>query len=269
MSANAEPVASPPSARPATGRGAVVLRIEGLTAGPLADLDLTVHAGEIVGLAGLTGSGRTTLLRTVFGQQKASAGTITLDGIPLRASSPAEAMTNGLAFVPEDRKHDALFADQPVWENVSAAVTADYWRRGFFDRRRERADSADLMREFRVKAISPDVPIRSLSGGNQQKAMMARWLRRAPKVLLLDEPSQGVDAVARAEIHELVRAHVARGNTAVVVSSDFAELVELSDRVVILRNGRSVRELSRDELTEDRVSYLTQFESEESTDEQH
>ena len=238
-----------------------LLTIRQLSAGPLRSLDLDVSTGEIVGVAGLTGSGRSSLLRAIFGHMAPRSGSITMQGRDLAATSPTDAMARGIAFVPEDRKRDSLFSDQPVWDNVSTAVLERYWRRGRFQRARERSDSYRLMRQFHVKARSPDVPIRSLSGGNQQKAIMARWLRRDPRLLLLDEPSQGVDAAARAEIHDIIREHVDAGNAALVVSSDFAELVALCDRVVVLRDGCIDTTLAGADLTEANVSYSTQFDA--------
>ncbi|HKP08065.1 MAG TPA: sugar ABC transporter ATP-binding protein [Microbacterium sp.] len=257
--------ALPAARRERPAPGPEVLGVTGLCSGPLRDFDLSATAGEIVGVAGLTGSGRSSLLRSIFGHAGRTAGEIRVDGGRVEISHPADAMHHGIAFVPEDRKRDAAFLDVSVWENISAAVLPAYWRRGRIDRRRERADAARLVRRFDVKARGLDVPIRSLSGGNQQKAIMARWLQRAPRVLLLDEPSQGVDAVARAEIHQLVREHVAKGNVAVVVSSDYAELVALCDRVLVLRDGSLAAELSSAALSEDRITYLTQFEAEESS----
>lgn len=181
-----------------------------------------------------------------------------LDGRAITVRSPAEAIALGIALVPEDRAGDAAFLDLPLWENVSAASVGDYWSGWRTDRRREQSDAVALLDRYDVRAPSADTPFASVSGGNQQKAVLARWFHRAPRLLLLDEPTQGVDAAARADIHRFVRAHVADGNAALVASSDWEELAELCDRVVVLREGRSTTVLSGSELTEARIAQLTQ-----------
>jgi ribose transport system ATP-binding protein len=177
---------------------------------------------------------------------------------PARHRTVGAAIRAGIALVPEDRARDAAFADRPVWENISATVVGDYWAGWRMARGAERRDAAALMEPFAVRAASPDLAFGSLSGGNQQKAVLARWFRLNPRLLLLDEPTQGVDAVARAEIHALIREHVAGGNAALVVSSDFEELEGLCDRVVILREGADAGELSGDRLTEAAIAAATQ-----------
>ncbi|GAA2293670.1 sugar ABC transporter ATP-binding protein [Actinomadura luteofluorescens] len=245
----------PPRGRPA---GTPVLRVRGLAGGPLRGVDLDVGQGEIVGVAGLLGSGRSSLLRALFGVLPVDAGRIEICGAPGRHRTAAAAIGAGVALVPEDRARDAAFPDRPVWENVSATVVGDYWTGWRMARRAERRDAAALLGPFAVRAAGPDVAFGALSGGNQQKAVLARWFRLNPRLLLLDEPTQGVDAVARAEIHALVREQVAGGGAALVVSSDFEELEGLCDRVVILREGVDAGELSGDRLTEAAIAAATQ-----------
>ncbi|MEU8307170.1 sugar ABC transporter ATP-binding protein [Actinomadura sp. NPDC048955] len=245
----------PPRGRSA---GTPVLRVRGLAGGPLRGVDLDVGQGEIVGVAGLLGSGRSSLLRALFGVLPVDAGRIEICGAPGRHRTAAAAIGAGVALVPEDRARDAAFADRPVWENVSATVVGDYWTGWRMARRAERRDAAALLGPFAVRAAGPDVAFGALSGGNQQKAVLARWFRLNPRLLLLDEPTQGVDAVARAEIHALVREQVAGGGAALVVSSDFEELEGLCDRVVILREGVDAGELSGDWLTEAAIAAATQ-----------
>jgi ribose transport system ATP-binding protein len=165
-------------------------------------------------------------------------------------------MGRGVALVPEDRAAAAAFLDQSVTDNLHAGAVARYWRGWRIDRPAMRRDAASLMGQFGVRAASPAMPLRGLSGGNQQKVIVARWLRREPRLLLLDEPTQGIDVAARADVHHHVRAHADRGNAAMVVSSDFAELVELCDRVLVLRAGRVLADVSGDELTEARLARL-------------
>jgi ribose transport system ATP-binding protein len=222
-------------------RGAPRLEVRALGAGPLAEVSLAVHGGEVVGLAGLAGSGRTSLLQAIFGLLELGAGEVLVDGAPARRGRvPAHA---GVAYVPESRADDAIFPGLTLLENLSAASLDRYWRGLRWRHQAERRDGLEAMRRFGIGAAGVDAPFESLSGGNQQKAILARWLRHDPAVVLLDEPTQGVDVAARAEVHELVRAAIRAGAAAVIASSDFAELAALSDRVLVLVRGRAVGEL--------------------------
>jgi ribose transport system ATP-binding protein len=221
-----------------------VLSVRDLSAGSLSGIDLDLRAGEIVGIAGLVGSGRSTLLRALFGATPARSATIAIDGRPVRLEEVATAMSAGVAYVPEDRLGDAAFTDLPLAHNLSATDVARYWKRGRLSHRRERHDAAESVREFGIAAPSIDAALSMLSGGNQQKVILARCLRRRPRILLLDEPTQGVDVGARAEIHRLIRAAVAAGACALVVSSDLEELAGLANRVVGLAGGGLAGEVS-------------------------
>ena len=236
--------------------GRAILSGHGLAAGSLTPLDLDVRAGEIVGLAGLIGAGRSTLLKALFGVVPLESGEVRVDGERRRINSPPEAMAARFAYVPEDRQRDAAFPDLSVGENLSLTVLPSYWRRGVLNRRAERRDTLGLLSSFLIDAESDAAPLRSLSGGNQQKVVLARSLRRGPRVLLLDEPTQGVDVAARAEIYELVHRAVADGAVALVASSDFEELARICDRVLVLRKGRVVSELRDGDLDADRIARL-------------
>ncbi|HEX5713701.1 MAG TPA: sugar ABC transporter ATP-binding protein [Solirubrobacterales bacterium] len=240
--------------------GAVVLAARGLAAGPLAPLDLELRAGEVVGAAGLIGSGRSALLGALFGARPLRSGQVWIDGARREVGSPAAAIAAGLAYVPQDRQRDAAFPELSVGENLSLSVVPDYWHRGVLNRRRERRDALGLFDSFLIAAASPEAPLRTLSGGNQQKVVLARWLRRDPRVLLLDEPTQGVDVGARAEIYELVHGAVAAGATALVSSSDFEELARICDRVIVLRKGRVAGQLGAPELDAERLARLASAE---------
>ncbi len=234
--------------------GRTILTARGVAAGSLAPLDLGLCEGEIVGLGGLLGAGRSTLLRGLFGVSPLETGEVRIDGQPCRIDSPADAMAAGLAYVPEDRQRDAAFPGLSVAENLSLTVLPDYWHRGVLNRRRERRDALGLFDSFLIAAESEAAPLRSLSGGNQQKVVLARWLRCEPRVLLLDEPTQGVDVGARAEIYELIHRAVSGGAAALVASSDFEELARICDRVLVLRKGETVAELRGGELDADRIA---------------
>ncbi|MGH2938419.1 MAG: sugar ABC transporter ATP-binding protein [Solirubrobacterales bacterium] len=231
-----------------------VLEIKNLNVAPLRDVSFSVRPGEIVGLGGLLGSGRTELLRAIFGDLRTESGTILLDGEELNVRRPSQAMAKDIAMVPEDRASDAAFLDMPIWANVGMASISKYWKAGFMRGRRMRSDADGAMDEFLVKAPSEKALLATLSGGNQQKVILARWLRRKPRVLLLDEPTQGVDVNARAEIYNLIKQAVTEGAGAILVASDLEELAHVSDRVVVLSAGRVVAEMSREHLSAERLT---------------
>jgi len=234
--------------------GPVVLEAKGLAAGPLRGVDLSAREGEIVGIGGLIGSGRSTLLKALFGVVPLEAGTVSIDGAHERIATPGQAMAAGVAYVPEDRQKDAAFKELSVGENLSLTVIPDYWHRGVLNRRKEHRDALDLFDSYLIKAESDEAPLSSLSGGNQQKVIVARWLRRNPRLLLLDEPTQGVDVGARAEIYELINRAVSGGAAALIASSDFEELARICDRVVVLRKGVVVAELHEAELEAESIA---------------
>jgi ribose transport system ATP-binding protein len=233
-----------------------LVRVRGLSGGPIADASFDLGVGEIVGIAGLLGSGRSTLLRMLFGEAEVAGGTIELKGETIAPASPGDAISAGIAYVPEDRLRDAAFVDMSVTENLGITTTGRYFRGARLRHRSERTDAAELMERYAVKAAGPSAPFASMSGGNQQKVILARWMRRQPSVLLLDEPTQGVDVGARADIWQLVRKAVDEGATALVVSSDVEELPRVCDRVLVLREGRIITELSGPDLTEERLDHL-------------
>jgi ribose transport system ATP-binding protein len=223
-----------------------VLSVRGLRAGPVRDVSFDLAPGEVLGIGGLVGSGRTTLLELLFGARPRDGGEVRVDGRAARLGSPRDAMRAGLAYVPEDRARDSAFLDLGIPENMSAADPARYWRGGRFRHRREREDARADVEALDIRAPSLGAPLLQLSGGNQQKVVLDRWLRRRTRVLLLDEPTQGVDIASRAEIYQQVRRAVADGAAAILVSSDFEELAHVSDRVLVLAGGRVVAECEGD-----------------------
>ena len=218
--------------------GQAALETRGLTVGRVRDVDLDVCAGEIVGIAGLVGSGRTTLLKSIFGADWERDGEVRVDGVELPARSVRRAVDAGVAYVSEDRAGQGIFADMTVRENLSAAVLPSYRRVAWLREGAEVNDAERLIDTFNIKSESSSALVSTLSGGNQQKVMLARWMRRAPRVLLLDDPTQGVDIGARREIYNMIREAAASGSGVVVVSSEFEELAELCDRVLVMVNGR-------------------------------
>jgi ribose transport system ATP-binding protein len=230
--------------------GEAVLEVRGLrSASMIEPVDLTVRRGEIVGLAGLLGSGRTELLRAIFGADRRVAGEIVLEGHQL-SGGPAAAVKRGLAFVPEDRLGQGLIGDWEIWRNVSLADLGNL--SGRFRRltpSRERARAAQACAELGVVAPSIDTPVRDLSGGNAQKVVFAKWIYKRHAVLLLDEPTAGVDVGGKADLIMLIRALAARGMGILVVLSEFEELLSVADRVVVMNRGAVTGGYASDEVS--------------------
>ncbi|ODA69760.1 sugar ABC transporter ATP-binding protein [Streptomyces sp. AVP053U2] len=239
--------ASPPPAEP-------VLTVEGLSRkGEFAPLDLTLCPGEIVGLAGLVGSGRSEILETVYGARTPDSGRVLVDGRPLRPGSVRAAVRAGIGLAPEERKAQALLMLESVTRNVSLSAMSRFSRAGWIDRGAELGAARAATRELSLRPDNPDVPVRTLSGGNQQKAVLARWLLRGCRVLLLDEPTRGVDVGARAELYAVIRRLADEGLAVLLVSSEVPEVLGLADRVLVLREGDVVHTAPARELDEHRV----------------
>jgi ribose transport system ATP-binding protein len=233
----------PPRPETPRDRGEPVLEVRDLSlAGVFAGVDLTVHAGEIVGLAGLVGAGRSEILETVYGARKASKGTVTVDGKKMRRGSVVAMVRAGVGLAPEERKSQGLLLDEAVYRNITMSSMKRFARLGFLNRREERRQAAELTTSLDVRPDGVTRAVRTLSGGNQQKVVLARWLLRDCRVLLLDEPTRGVDVGARSELYQLVRSLADRGVAVVVVSSEIEEVLGLADRVLVLREGVVVHE---------------------------
>ncbi|MCE7079444.1 sugar ABC transporter ATP-binding protein [Streptomyces sp. ST2-7A] len=228
-----------------------ILEVESLgRRGEFHDIGFTVRAGEIVGLAGLVGSGRSEILETVYGARRPTTGTVRVAGRPIRPGRVGAAMAAGIGFCPEERKSQALVLDDAVHRNITLADLRRFSRWGFPDRTAERRAAEEQAAGLDLRPPGVDRPVRTLSGGNQQKVVLARWLSRGCRVLLLDEPTRGVDVGARAEIYALIRDLAARGIAVVVVSSEIEEVIGLSDRVLVVSDGELVFEGPADEIDE-------------------
>ncbi|MGY0490734.1 sugar ABC transporter ATP-binding protein [Streptomyces sp. WG-D5] len=238
--------------RPHAGpRTEPVLKVESLSRkGEFAALDLELHPGEIVGLAGLVGSGRSEILETIYGARKPTTGRISVQGQPLRTGSVRAAVRAGLGLAPEERKAQALLMLESVTRNVSVSSMSRFSYGGWLDRGREREAARGATRELSLRPEDPAVPVRTLSGGNQQKAVLARWLLRGCRVLLLDEPTRGVDVGARAELYAVIRRLADEGLAVLLVSSEVPEVLGLADRVLVLREGRVIHESPATDLDE-------------------
>ncbi|NYH42745.1 ribose transport system ATP-binding protein [Micromonospora jinlongensis] len=233
--------------------GADLLQVEGLTRpGEFADVSLNVRAGEIVGIAGLVGSGRSELLETIYGARLAEAGSVRMNGKVLRPGVGA-AVRAGMGMAPEERKSQALLLGEPIYRNVTLATFGRYARLGFTNAAKERAEADRIAETLELRPRDVDRPVRTLSGGNQQKVVVGRWLLGGTRLLLLDEPTRGVDVGARAELYQVIRALAAQGVGVLLVSSEVPEVLGLSDRVLVMREGRVVREAAAGELDENTV----------------
>ena len=237
---------------PSTGEVVLALRSVGKASPeaygmrqPLDGVSLSVRRGEVVGLAGLVGSGRSEVARVIFGAEPFDSGEVLLDGQAVRFRSPADAVRAGIAMVPEDRKGLALFIDQPVRSNISAVALPALARLGVVRRRRERALAADQVARLQIRTPGLEAPVRKLSGGNQQKTVLGRWLASHPKLLILDEPTHGVDVGAKAEISSVIRALARNGVAILLISSELPEVLALSDRILVMRAGRIVAAFDR------------------------
>jgi ribose transport system ATP-binding protein len=244
----------PPRPTGPRDRGDVVLEVRDLAlAGVFSGVDLTVHAGEIVGLAGLVGAGRSEIIETVYGARRASRGTVTVDGKRLRRGGVPQAVAAGVGLCPEERKSQGLLLDQAVYRNITVSSLGRFSRSGFLNSGAERRRAAELTKSLDVRPAGVTRAVRTLSGGNQQKVVLARWLLRDCRVLMLDEPTRGVDVGARTEIYNLIRALADAGVAVVIVSSEVEEVLGLSDRVLVVREGVVVHESPATELDESRV----------------
>jgi ABC-type sugar transport system ATPase subunit len=234
--------------------GAPALEVRNLShAGLVNDVSLTVHKGEIVGLSGLVGSGRSDLAQVIFGVHPADRGEILLEGKPVTIRSPHRAMELGIAYVSEDRQLHGLVLPMTVKENISLAVLTDLARYGFVRRRAEEQVAHESVERLRIRTPSIFQPVQNLSGGNQQKVVLAKWLQSRPNVLILDEPTRGIDVGAKAEIHRLMGELAQQGLAILMISSELPEILGMSDRVLVMRRGRIVGEFARSEATQEKI----------------
>ena len=237
--------------------GEVVLEAEQVAAPPLVrSMSLTVRAGEIVCLAGLIGSGRSEFCETVFGARRMAGGRIRLGGRELRPAGPWDGMAAGVGMVPEDRKIAGLFLDMSLTDNVTVTIARRLTKGVVASPAKAEAVARRFIGDLRIATPGPGQIVGNLSGGNQQKVLLAKWLAMEPRLLIVDEPTRGVDIGARAEIYQLLRALAARGVALIVVSSDLPEVLALADRIVVVADGRDVGELPGDGATEEDVLRL-------------
>lgn len=233
--------------RPEYAPGPVVLSVENLHANRVHGVSFELRAGEVLGLAGLVGSGRTELARALCGADPIRSGRIVVNGQPIRPGSPGNARDAGIVLVPEDRKGQGLVMTGSLAFNLALPWTREWIRGAWVNHRRRAAIVRNAIDRFGIKADHPEQPVGTLSGGNQQKAVVARWMEHPPRVLVLDEPTRGVDVKARAEMYAILCDLVARGIAAILISSDLPEVIGLSHRLALYRDGRILREVRADQ----------------------
>jgi ribose transport system ATP-binding protein len=242
----------------ATAHGDVCLELKGLRTKryPAHEVSLSIRRGEILGLAGLVGAGRSELAQAIFGVEKAQAGAVALNGSVIRIDSPRDAIRRGIYLVPEDRRNTGLLTDMTVRENITLPDLSRFSSAGWIHRRAETSVAQSSCEELKVKTTSVETPAATLSGGNQQKIVLAKWLSLSPRVILFDEPTRGIDVGAKAEIYQLMRRLAASGVAILMISSDMEEILGNSDRVAVMHEGRMTGVLERAECTQEAILRL-------------
>jgi len=236
--------------------GDVVLSVRGLTcAGQFEDITFDVRAGEIVGLAGLVGSGRSEVVRAIFGIDAYESGSVQFLGHALPAHDPSAAMDRGVALVPEDRRLEGLFMPSSIARNVAMTRLRQLSRKGLLRSRSERELAADWAARMQVKFSSLEDPVQQLSGGNQQKVVLGKWLATDPRLLIVDEPTRGIDVGTKAEVHRLLSTEAAKGMAVLMISSELPEVLGMADRIIVMREGRITGEFPREEATQERIMH--------------
>ena len=226
------------------------LRVEGLSGGPVRDVSFTLHRGEVLGVSGLVGAGRTELMRLIAGADRPASGRVEIAGSTVAQGRPRAAIRAGLGYLPEERKRDGIVRGRSVASNLALPSMRRFAPRGIVRRRALRDAAVEILSGLDLRPLDVDRAIGTFSGGNQQKAILGRWLAAEARVLLFDEPTRGIDVGAKAEIHVLIERLASEGRAIVVVSSEMPELIRLADRVLVMREGRLAAELAQDEITE-------------------
>ena len=238
----------------AVAAGKVVLQVESLgVEGIFSDITFELRQGEIVGMSGLIGAGRTNVARAIFGIEPATTGTLRLEGRPITIKSPQTAMRLGIGYVPEDRKEQGLVLEMNIAQNITLPVLSRFARLGWLNPKRELESARTASAQLEVKMTGVDQPVGQLSGGNQQKVVLAKWLGTKPKVLILDEPTRGIDVGTKAAVHQLMSSLAAEGMAILMISSELPEILGMSDRILVMRGGRLTGQFSRAEATQERL----------------
>lgn len=236
--------------------GNIVFQAKNLSGDAFTDVSFYVRQGEILGFSGLMGAGRTEIMRAIFGIDSLKSGQIIINEEQLIIKNPFEAINHGIGFLTEDRKDEGLILDFSIKDNMTLPSTRDFVKNGIFDNKTSDIFVQRLIDRLQIKSGYPDKEVGTLSGGNQQKVVLAKWIGIAPKVLILDEPTRGVDVGAKREIYQLMNELAERGVPIIMVSSDLPEVIGVSDRIMIMHEGRISGELTRQEATQEKVMQL-------------
>jgi ABC-type sugar transport system ATPase subunit len=234
--------------------GEVALQVEGLSrSGVFYDISFELRKGEIVGLAGLVGAGRTDVARAIFGIAPATAGIIKIDGRPVTITSPQQAMRLGLAYVPEDRQHHGLILPMNISNNITLPLLTEFARMSWINPNQERQAAHQSATQLEVRAAGLWQKVRELSGGNQQKVVLAKWLATRPRILIMDEPTRGIDVGTKAAVHGLMSQLAAEGMAILMISSELPEILGMSDRILVMREGHLMAQFQRAEATQEKI----------------
>lgn len=236
--------------------GEVAFEVSHLSGNDFEDVSFQVRKGEILGFSGLMGAGRTEVMRAIFGIDALKSGQIKIDGQEVSIANPVQAIEKGIGFLTENRKDEGLILDFSIKDNMTLPSTRDFSKHGFFDDKTSTEFVNQLIERLRVKSGTPKLPVGNLSGGNQQKVVLAKWIGIAPKILILDEPTRGVDVGAKREIYQLMNELAERGVPIIMVSSDLPEILGVSDRIIVMHEGRISGELSQSEANQELVMQL-------------
>lgn len=234
--------------------GEPILELKGLTrTGEFEDISLTLHKGEILGLVGLVGAGRTELMQALFGLTKLEKGEIILKGEKVELRKPADAIKRGIAYVTEDRKGEGLVLPMSIAHNTTLASMKEFSNKVFIRSKEEKKQTDEILQNLKVKMASPKLAVKNLSGGNQQKVVLAKWMMKDPDVIIFDEPTRGIDVGAKAEIYKLMNNFVSEGKAIIMISSEMPEAMGMSDRILVISNHRLSGELEKDEFSQDQI----------------
>ncbi|MGT2933060.1 sugar ABC transporter ATP-binding protein [Streptococcus catagoni] len=236
--------------------GPIAFEVENLSGEGFTDISFQVRKGEILGFSGLMGAGRTEVMRAIFGLDRKLSGQIKIDGKEIKLSNPAEAIKQGVGFLTEDRKDEGLILDSSVKDNMTLPSVNDFVKKWIYDEKTSTIFVNQLIDRLRIKSAKPNLPVGNLSGGNQQKVVLAKWIGIAPKVLILDEPTRGVDVGAKREIYQLMNELADRGVPIIMVSSDLPEVLGVSDRIIVMHEGKIAGQLERHQASQESIMHL-------------
>ena len=243
--------------KPEVPVGETILKVDNLSRhGEYDDISFELHKGEILGFVGLVGAGRTELMHSIFGMSKPDSGTITYEEKQVHFKSPKEAIKNGIAYVTEDRKGEGLILPMSVAKNITLASLSDFEKGIVIQNKQEETVVNEQIKNLRIKSNKTSMPVKALSGGNQQKVVLAKWMITNPKVLIFDEPTRGIDVGAKAEIYKIMRDYTNKGNAIIMVSSEMPEAMGMSDRIIVLSNHKYSGELKREDFNEEAIVQL-------------